>query len=611
MKRRKLFLHIYVPFMAVLLLTLAASGGWALRGAREEHYAQTRHSLRAVARMLAETLSGMPEVEGVAQADALCKSKGQAAGYRFTIVLSSGKVVGDSHEQPAAMDDHSGRPEIRQLIGQPADAYGWSERRSGTLRVNMMYVGVPWMADGERIGFVRAARAMDDVDLTVARQRTRLIGAALWLAALAAAAGAFVANRIGEPLAIMRQRVQAYAAGHGALHLPPSPIEEIHTLSEAMNGMAGHLSERIRTIVRQRDEQNALFACMTEAVIAVDDQGGILTLNPAAAALFGVAAETAVGRPIQEVVRNADVQRLWRAAMTGAGLVEDEFTLPDSDRCLQAHGTALKDGHDHRIGAVIVMNDITRMRRLETMRRDFVANVSHELKTPVTSIKGFAETLLDGAAENPDERARFLGIIAKQADRLKSILEDLLALSSLEHDTESGAVALQPVRLAPLLDNAVKAWQAAAAEKGMAIELVCDADLKARANAALLEQAVVNLVGNAVKYGLEKTTVTVSAKREGADTVVRVADQGPGIAKQHLTRIFERFYRVDKGRSRAMGGTGLGLAIVKRVAIAHGGRVEADSHVGEGSVFSLILPERPAATSNGTPTVDESVPLTT
>ena len=595
MKRHKLFIHIYIPHMIVLLLTLFAAGSWALRGARQEHYTQTRHSLRATAHMLTETLARLPDpLADPHTLDALCKAKGKATGYRFTVVLNSGRVVGDSHEDPRTMDDHSGRPEIRLLIGEPADAVGWSERRSDTVRMNMMYVAVPWQGETERMGFVRAARAMGDVDLAVARQRVRIVGVGLWLAALGALVSALIAGRLSEPLDRMRQQVQAYAVGRSGLHLPSSPILEIHTLTEAMNSMAGHLNERIQTIVRQRDEQNALFSCMTEAVIAVDDQGLILSMNPAAMHLFRPDLDAVAGRPLQEVVRNADVQRLWRKTLDSPDPVEEDFVIPDSDRFLQAHGTALTDGHGHRIGAVLVMNDITRMRRLETMRRDFVANVSHELKTPVTSIKGFAETLLDGAAEQPEERLRFLKIIDKQADRLKAILEDLLALSSLEHDAENGSLPFQKTRLAPLLEQVAKACQEAAAKKDMTIALSCHADLKAVVNAPLLEQAVVNLVGNAIKYGLERTEISVSAERTDAATVIRVADQGPGIARQHLSRIFERFYRVDKGRSRSMGGTGLGLAIVKRVAIAHGGRVDVESQVGQGSVFTIAMPDRPA-----------------
>jgi len=592
-KRRRLFTQIYVPHVAVLLLALLMAGGWALREARREQYEQTRRSPQAAAAMLADTLGTAFAAQSGDATQRLCQRLGSVTGYRFTVILDNGQVLGDSLEDPRKMDNHAARPEILQLIAPRSEDSGWAVRVSSTVRLNMMYVAVPWEGTDGRIGFVRAARALDDIDRAVAGQRARILGAGLWLALLGAFVSVLIARRVSRPLVAMRQRVEAFTVGEDELHLPSSSVREIDALTETMNVMAIHLNERIQTIVRQRDEQNALFSCMTEAVVAVDDQGCILSMNRAAIRLFRPGRDEVVGRPIQEVVRNADLQRLWRHTLKSAEPVEEEVAIPDTDRCLQAHGAVLTDGHGHRIGAVLVMNDITRLRRLETMRRDFVANVSHELKTPVTSIKGFAETLLDGAAEQPEDRMRFLAIIDKQADRLKSILEDLLALSSLEHDAENGAVVFHCARIAPLLEHAAQAWAAEAAAKEMTCETSCDAELRAVVNAPLLEQALVNLVGNAVKYGLPRTVVSVSAASGDGGIVLRVADQGPGIARHHLPRLFERFYRVDKGRSRTMGGTGLGLAIVKRVAIAHGGRAEVESQIGQGSVFRLHLPEKP------------------
>ncbi len=236
------------------------------------------------------------------------------------------------------------------------------------------------------------------------------------------------------------------------------------------------------------------------------------------------------------------------------------------------------------------VHDVTRLRGLENVRRDFVANVSHELKTPITSIKGFVETLLDGAMHDPADARRFLKIVAAQADRLNEIIEDLLTLSRLEGDTDKTGISLQTGRVRDVLQAAAATCQLKAAEKNVAIELACDAELRIEINAALLEQAVVNLVDNAVKYSPEDHTVHIEATQTAAGTVIRVRDRGCGIGADHLPRLFERFYRVDKARSRKLGGTGLGLAIVKHIAQAHGGRVTVESVPGKGSVFSLHLP---------------------
>jgi two-component system phosphate regulon sensor histidine kinase PhoR len=265
------------------------------------------------------------------------------------------------------------------------------------------------------------------------------------------------------------------------------------------------------------------------------------------------------------------------------------------DRTLRMRGTALRDVSGDG-GAVIVLNDVTEMKRLERVRRDFVANVSHELKTPIASIKGFVETLLDGAAEDPADRQRFLDIIARQADRLASIIDDLLALSRIEQSEGTGDLPRQTVRVRELLDAVIGDCQPRAAERSIRIEVECDASLSAEVNPPLVEQAVINLVDNAIKYSEPGRAVRIVAgadaatDRAPAAVVISVRDQGCGIEAEHLPRLFERFYRVDKARSRKLGGTGLGLSIVKHIVQAHGGTIAVESAPGVGSRFTIRLP---------------------
>jgi two-component system phosphate regulon sensor histidine kinase PhoR len=237
-----------------------------------------------------------------------------------------------------------------------------------------------------------------------------------------------------------------------------------------------------------------------------------------------------------------------------------------------------------------VLHDVTRLKRLENIRRDFVANVSHELKTPVTSIKGFVETLLDGAMHNPADAGRFLNIIAAQTERLGAIIDDLLMLSRVEQGAEKAAIELCPAPIGPILEQAAAACQRKAAERRIELAVHCPAELSAAVNAPLLEQAVVNLVDNAVKYSPAGETIAIDAERSGEEIAIRVVDRGCGIPREHLSRVFERFYRVDKARSRELGGTGLGLSIVKHIAQVHGGRATVESVVGRGSTFTLWLP---------------------
>ena len=242
------------------------------------------------------------------------------------------------------------------------------------------------------------------------------------------------------------------------------------------------------------------------------------------------------------------------------------------------------------MGAVIVLHDITRIRQLEEVRRDFVANVSHELKTPITSIKGFVETLLEGVVKDPVQIRRFLNIIAKHSERLDAIIDDLLALSRLEEDDEKRKLSFEEHHLKPVLASAIELSKVKAEQKNITVELVCSEETTAKINSALIEQAVINLVDNAVKYSQENSTVTVNAQKKLNEIVITVTDHGCGIEKKHLSRIFERFYVVDKARSRKLGGTGLGLAIVKHISGVHGGYVTVESQVGHGSTFTIHLP---------------------
>jgi two-component system phosphate regulon sensor histidine kinase PhoR len=459
----------------------------------------------------------------------------------------------------------------------------------------MKYVAVPVRgpARNKVVAVVRASVPLTFVEKALATAYWQIALGCLAAAVLFALLGLAISKRISQPLEELRAGAEDFARGRLSRRLPEEGLAEISALARSMNQMAGQLDERIRSTTRERNEREAILASMVEGVLAVDRAGKVMGLNRACSRLLHIDPAGVQGRDLSEVVRNAELQAFAERALRSPGPIEGDVVIradDGQDSVLQAHGALLRDASGREIGAVVVLNDVTRLRRLESIRRDFVANVSHELRTPITSIRGAVETLEDGALADAAERDRFMGMISRQSDRLGAIIEDLLSLSRIEQEEESAGIALETAPLEPVLSAAVQACAARAAEREVRVQVSCPQDLRGRINPPLLENAVVNLVDNAVKYSSPGGEVGVEAVRADAGIRVAVIDRGCGIERKHLPRIFERFYRVDKARSRKLGGTGLGLAIVKHIAGAHGGGVAVESTPGQGSTFTICLP---------------------
>ena len=420
-------------------------------------------------------------------------------------------------------------------------------------------------------------------------QRTLLLGC-LAVTAAAAAIVYGLARQLARPVDSLRAAAARIASGDVSADPPATDVAEFADIAAALVRLREQLVERGLTIGRQDTQQEAVLGSMIEGVLAIDGRRRILGINRAAADLLDVEAEQTAGRPLQDVIRNPDLRRFALTAIDCREPVEDDLLLRGvRDRTIRLRGTALRDASGDG-GAVIVLNDVTEVQRLENVRRDFVANVSHELKTPVASIKGFVETLLDGALDDRDDARRFLGIVARQADRLATIIEDLLALSRIEQSETSGKLPLDQLPLSGILITASDDCRPRAVERSIRLEVECPPDLTVTVNGPLLEQAVINLVDNAIKYSESGKTVWLSAEDDATGPAIRVRDEGCGIAEEHLPRLFERFYRVDKARSRNLGGTGLGLSIVKHIVQAHAGTIVVESIPGVGTTFTIRLP---------------------
>lgn len=602
--RRPLIWHLYPPYLLIILLALAAISLYISASLKTFHLDATRNQLETHAQLFRilfeENIASKYEsfdkvmdepalkIRFMAEVDHLCKTIGKPLATRLTVILASGVVIGDSNEDPQRMDNHGDRPEVRAALEAHV---GTTTRYSYTLAETMMYVAIPVKHGDSVVGAVRASLPVPGIQQTLGGMYRRIALGGMIIVLFAGGVSLLIAYRLTRPLHAITRGIAQFTAGKLQHRIRISGSQEICIVADAMNRMAAQLDERIETITQQRNELEAVLSSMVEAVIVLDAEARIIKCNQAAGNLFQFSLKNAQNRLIHEVIRNADVQRFIHAAFSSATPVEEEIKLNSgSEQFLRAHGTLLQITTDHTVGALLVFHNITRLKQLENMRRDFVANVSHELKTPITSINGFVETLRDVALNDPDNAMKFLDIIAKNAHRLNSIIEDLLALSKIEQGEEKGQIVLLRENVNDVLKTAIIVCENAAQIRQIAITLDCPDQLFADMNGELMEQAVINLLDNAMKYSEPHSTIHVRAEETGAELRISVQDFGCGIPNEHLPRLFERFYRVDKARSRNLGGTGLGLAIVKHIVNAHHGSIEVESTPGTGSTFSIILP---------------------
>ncbi len=587
LNRRRLVWQLYPSFLLLILLVLLAVGWFVSVELRTFHYRQTADDLRARAQLVEHQLKGQISDSRQNRLKQLVKQLGERSNTRITIILKNGRVVADSHENADQMDNHGQRPEVLQAL---ANQQGMSIRFSNTLGQSLMYVAVPVSDGGQLVGTIRTALPVSDIDDTLKGIYWQLLLGGLVIAALLAPICWWFSRRLSRPLELMTAGAERFSRGELALPMEVTGSEETARLAEAMNRMALQLAERIERAVEQRGEIEAILGCMIEGIVAVDNDERVIRLNKAAAELFAVSPKLRSGRPIQEVIRQAELQRFIRQALSQRGPLEDELVMHGpKKRYLHIQATPLMGNSDERVGVLIVLHDLTRLRQLESVRRDFVANVSHELKTPITAIRGAVETLLDEEFADATGQ-RFLQIIFKQNERLNALVEDLLDLSRIEQGAIQGGWELTSSPLRPVLESSQAACEGLLQQQQIDLQILCSEQLKARINAPLLEQAIINLLTNALKYSDPGGQVVIEATELETQISIRVQDFGCGIEKEHQHRIFERFYRADQARSRNLGGTGLGLAIVKHVAQAHRGEVEVTSTPGQGSCFTLLLP---------------------
>jgi len=588
MKRRSLVWKIYPTYLFIILISIIAVSGLAITALKHIYMNQVAADLKARL-LLAETeVTHQFEKGKAGDIDSVCKSLGQRVDTRFTVILPDGKVVGDTRKDPATMDNHADRPEV---VAARTREWGQSTRYSYTLKQRLIYVAHTISHQGRLVAVMRAALPVPMLDRILGGIYKKILFGGILIAGLAALICFFVAKKIAYPIREMTQVVQQFSRGNLEERVPPQKTRELSLLSEAMNEMAAHLRETIETVIRQKQELEVILSGMSEGVVAVDLNDAVISINKRASALFAVDQEKVTGKSFYEIIRNSRLQAFIKKALETQEPLE--MTIPfgeEGEMQLQLHGAQLKGEGDRKIGAVIVMNDVTRLRRLEIVRRDFVANVSHELKTPITAIRGAIETLQEVALKRPSDARRFLSMLSRQVEKLSAIIEDLLRLARIEQGIEKANIPFGEVSLSAVVGRSVDGFRGAAEKAKIGLKFYAENDITLLANANLLEQAVGNLVDNAIKYTPEGGEVTVEVRKIGQEAAVSVKDTGVGIPESSIPRIFERFYRADKSRNRKLGGTGLGLSLVRHIMNVHKGRVEVKSREGKGSIFILIFP---------------------
>lgn len=587
MRKKPLIWRLFPIYFVITLVSVLVIGFLAVGYLKNFYYSESTSDQIARTRLIQRDLPSDLLHADRSKLIKQLKSLDKASGVRITIIDPSGKVIAESEYDPRKMEDHSDRPEFRAaMLGK----VGKSRRPSPTLHLNMIYVAVPVRHDGRIEAVLRTAMPATALDAPPTRIAHRIALAMLFLTIVAGLVSWLATRRITGPLLKMKTSAGRFAEGDFSSRVPVPDTAEFASLANTLNRMAAQLEQQVRRITEQSSEREAILSSMKEGVVAIDNDDRVLIMNPMAETLLGTKLEMVKGKTIQEAVRNPDLQLFFARTHEGQSVNAQEIIIrSDLKTVLQAAGTALLDADGKHIGVLVVLNDITHTRKLENLRKDFVANVSHELKTPITSIKGFVETLREGAIQDPDKAGEFLSIVARQVDRLNSIIDDLLALSRIEQETQSTSIPLQQAEIRGVLIAAIRNCDNRASQCNVNLETDCEDELTALVNPPLLEQAVTNLIDNACKYS-PGGNVWVEAARENGEIVIRVIDSGPGIEPEHLPRLFERFYRVDKARSRKLGGTGLGLAIVKHIVQAHNGRVDVVSTLGKGSTFSIFLP---------------------
>jgi two-component system phosphate regulon sensor histidine kinase PhoR len=577
--------------LLLLLLTLLLVGWLTSDLLENDHISQLKKDLLPQALLTGTLLTPLLR-EPVDQKSltALVDKLGDQVHARMTVIRKDGLVLADSYEKGVAleaMENHLQRAEILEAISKGT---GTSIRFSDTVKMRMIYLAVLVKRENELLGFVRLAVPLTDLSKESARMKQFLFFVFLAVFGSSIPVAFLFSKRLTRPLQEIMQAASTFGKGDLSERIRIRTGDEFEAVANIFNQMADEISLRLKEISGERSQLTALLNGMTEGIMILNSEGIVLLTNPSLNQMFSLQEPIQKRTYYYELIRHHDLNELIRKVLTDRKnlTLDISFFHPrESFFLIQASVASRSEGKDD-FSAVLVFHEITEMRRLERIRKDFVANVSHELRTPLTSIKGYLEALSEMAFFLPEEGKRFLSILQKQSERMENIVSDLLQLAKIESGKEK--LQLNPIPIKAFLDKIISSLSPLSQKKNQNLEILVSEDLILQADSDKLSRILTNLLENAIKYTPEKGKIIVGCKKTDRGIDLYVKDNGIGIPPADQNRIFERFYRVDRARSREMGGTGLGLSIVKHLMEAHGGSIGVESYPNEGSTFTAHFP---------------------
>jgi two-component system phosphate regulon sensor histidine kinase PhoR len=587
MSSKKIIWKLFFTQTVLILISLIIIGIYISFFFKDYYIKEITTQLTSNALLIRDMVKVDIQEKEVERVNLLTKRLSREINTRLTIINPEGIVLGDSEEDPQKMESHKDRPEIKEAI---KGMMGKSIRYSTTLEKDMMYLALPIRDPTHRlIGVVRVSLPLDELEDRFA-QIYRIIGWGGLLAVIISLGISFaLARRVSRPISQMAQAAKMISKGDLSQRIRVDSRDEVGDLAWSFNRMSEELEKQMGALAKEVSEKEAVLSSMIEGVLAIDRDEHVILINLAAQRMFELRPDDTLGKFHWEVIRNPEASNLFKEILKTQIQKTVEFQIgPLDEKTFMVHAAPIRLKERGILGVVAVFHDVTEVRRLEKVRMEFVANVSHELRTPLTSIKGFVETLKRGALDERENALNFLDIIERHTDRLNRLITDLLELSRVE--TGKKKMDFQPIRVEELINRVISHFVEISNRELQKIKLNIPSDLPmVLADEEGIETVLRNLLDNAIRYTPEKGEIDIISTDKDDYIEIAVADNGIGIPSKDLPRIFERFYCVDRARSRELGGTGLGLSIVKHIIESHGGTVSVESEVGKGSRFTFTL----------------------